>query len=477
VRRNRTSIAANPVLIGAATTLVVVVAVFLAYNANNGLPFVPTYELKADVPSAANLVKGNEVRIGGARVGVVDKIAPLRHPNGAVTALLTMKLETRLDPLPKDSSLIIRPRSALGLKFVEITEGARKTADGKPTPGFKAGDIVPLANARPRPVEIDQVFNVFNLPTRRAAQTNLYEFGNALAGRGVALNGAIEALNPLLTNLVPVMRNLSAPGTRLQDLFANIGRTAAIVAPAAETQAQLFGNLDVTFTALAGVARPFIQDAISEGPSTLDVATASLRRQRPFLANSEGLFRELRPGAAALRVAAPTLADALRIGTPTLIRSQALSRRLVPLARAIETFANEPLVPLGVRRLTQLANSLNPTLANLAPAQTVCNYVTLWFRNVSSLLSEGDANGTWQRFIIIATPQGPNNEGGPSSAPANGPSLDNHLHVNPYPNAAAPGQTKECEAANENYIAGQTIIGNVPGNQGTNTEHTTASLR
>ena len=57
-RRGSASIAANPVLIGAATTLVVIVAVFLAYNANNGLPFVPSYTLKAQVPSAANLVKG-----------------------------------------------------------------------------------------------------------------------------------------------------------------------------------------------------------------------------------------------------------------------------------------------------------------------------------------------------------------------------------------------------------------------------------
>ena len=48
MRRGGASIAANPVLIGAATTLVVVVAVFLAYNANNGLPFVPTYALKAE---------------------------------------------------------------------------------------------------------------------------------------------------------------------------------------------------------------------------------------------------------------------------------------------------------------------------------------------------------------------------------------------------------------------------------------------
>ena len=70
---------------------------------------------------------------------------------------------------------------------------------------------------------------------------------------------------------------------------------------------------------------------------------------------------------------------------------------------------------LGIDGLTDVVRTLNPTLQYLAPAQLQCNYVTLWFRNVSSLLSEGDKNGTWQRFIIIATPQGPNNEGGPSS--------------------------------------------------------------
>jgi hypothetical protein len=43
-RRGATAIASNPVLVGVATTLVIVVAVFLAYNANEGLPFVPTYD-------------------------------------------------------------------------------------------------------------------------------------------------------------------------------------------------------------------------------------------------------------------------------------------------------------------------------------------------------------------------------------------------------------------------------------------------
>ena len=39
--RAASSVFANPVLVGAVTVLVVIVAVFLSYNANNGLPFVP----------------------------------------------------------------------------------------------------------------------------------------------------------------------------------------------------------------------------------------------------------------------------------------------------------------------------------------------------------------------------------------------------------------------------------------------------
>ena len=472
-RRGASSIAANPVLIGAATTLVTIVAVFLAYNANNGLPFVPVYELKADVPSANNLVKGNEVRIGGARVGVVSEIKPRHHKDGSVTALLTLKLQTNIKPLPKDSTLIIRPRSALGLKYVEITLGKRKTPDGKDAPSFQEGATVPLQNATPTPVEIDQVFNIFDEPTRRANQTNLLEFGNAFAGRGASLNEALTVFPSLLQNLYKVTRNLSAPETNLRNFFRSLGATAGEVAPVAEQQASLFVNLDTTFRALAEVARPFIQDTISEGPATLDTAIRVFPFQRTFLANSEGLFRELRPGIRALRRAAPDLAAALKVGTPTLIRSQILNLRLIPLFQALDRFANDPQVPLGVRELTQLANSLNPTLAFLTPAQTVCNYASLWFRNVSNLLSEGDVNGTWQRFIVVVAPSGPNNEGGPASAPANGPSADNHLHANPYPNTAAPGQLKECEAAREKYTPGQTILTNPPGNQGTDHEQTT----
>jgi len=363
--------------------------------------------------------------------------------------------------------VIVRPRSALGLKYVQITRG-------RSSRGFEDGATIPVRQATPAPVELDEVLNTFDDRTRQAGRTNIDEFGTAFAGRGADLNRAIEAFNPLLRNLVPVMQNLSDPRTRLSRTVRALGRTAGIVAPVAETQASLVRNLDTTFAALAGVATP-LQQSIRGGPPALDAATRALPQTRPFLANTEGLFADLRPGVRALRTAAPTLADALEIGTPALKRSEQLSARLEPAFLSIERLADDPLVALGVRDLTNTARILNPTLATLTPVQTVCNYITLWFRNVGSLLSEGGSNGTTQRFIILAAPQGPNNAGGPSSAPANGPNRDNFLHTNPYPNTASPGRPKECEAGNETFAVGRQAIGNVPGNQGTLHDRTTRS--
>src|SRR3712207_8723656 len=86
---------------------------------------------------------------------------------------------------------------------------------------------------------------------------------------------------------------------RSRRFFAELGDAAAIVAPAAETQAELFVNLDTTFRALRAVARPYIQDSISGRRPVLDTAIRTLAVQAPFLQDTEGLFRELQPGAAA----------------------------------------------------------------------------------------------------------------------------------------------------------------------------------
>jgi virulence factor Mce-like protein len=477
-RRSRAALTASPVLVGAVTVLVTIVAVFLSYNANTGLPFVPTYDLKANLPNASQLVEGFDVRIGGARVGQVAKIEPKQREDGTAYAQVTLKLDKEIEPLPADSSLLVRPRSALGLKYLQVVPGSGQA-------GFKAGATIPISQSS-EPVEFDDLFNMFDDKARVGSRNSLDGFGTGFAGRGRDLNTAISELRPLLDDLEPVARNLSDPRTRLGRFFKALADTATEVAPVAEEQGQLFANLDTTFTALSSIARPFLQETISEGPPSEELAIREFPKQRPFIRNNAAFFRELRPGVATLPHSAPILADAFEAGTDVLPRTRTLNADLADTFQTLASFSEDPLVRAGVNQLTRLSSSLRPTLNFLTPVQTTCNYATLFFRNAGSSLSEGDQLGNWQRFTIIPTtpvaydPLDPydarNNEIGLSSAPANGDTPESHLHSNPYPNTAAPGQPKECEAGNERFkppsgpnLINKTIVGNPPGNQSAKT--------
>jgi virulence factor Mce-like protein len=469
-RPNQGAIAANPVLIGAATALIVVVAVFLSYNANNGLPFVPTYELDANVPNAAGLIRNNEVRIGGARVGTVSKITAIKGPNGAVGARLHLKLDKKVEPLPADSRLRIRPRSPLGLKYVEITRGHSKV-------GLEPLSTIPMSHTG-TPIEIDDFFNMFDEPTRAGSRTNLDEFGNAFAGRGPALNEFFGKLDPLVRKLEPAMRNLMDPRTRWARFFPSLEQAAREVLPVADQQGQVFVGLDQTFSALDG-ARDSIQAAISGGPPALDVATRELPAQARFVRDSADLFHRFRPAFAHLAAASVQLAPAFRVGEPALRRAPALNERLVGTEKDLQGFGTDTRVTGGITRLGETAHLLEDPLRFIAPAQTQCNYMALFFSNLASALSEADQVGTFLRAGILALPQQAGSEAGPAATPANGPPLpanataiqqslsdDSFLHSNPYPNTASPGQSPaECEAANEKYLPGRMILGNAPGDQ------------
>jgi phospholipid/cholesterol/gamma-HCH transport system substrate-binding protein len=457
--RNRSGlqgVASSPILVGAVTVLVVLVAVFLAYNANNGLPFVSTYNLTAQLPNADALVKGNEVRIGGVRVGVVKEVKPVQLDNGKIAANLSLSLDKNVEPLPVDSTMIIRPKSALGLKYLQIVPGSSSK-------GFVAGETIPASSARPEPVDIDQFFDMFDEKTRDAIRRNQAGFGNALAGRGPQINGAIGALRQLVEHGQPVLRDIVAPSTNFAGFWRALENLSATVAPVAETQASLFAALDRTFAAFARVSRPFIQETIVKGPSALDTANADLPVLRPFLHDSQRFFTALKPGAHALAETSPTIAAALHAGVPVLNASPAFNAQIVPTADALLAFQTSPGVFNGLDLLIDTNNVLDPAIKFIAPAQTTCNYLTLAVSNVASASGESNGVGNWLDFIAFEPPSGPNSESGPASAPANGPDPANHLHFNPYPYTASPGQPESCMAGNEHYKSGQTVIGNPPG--------------
>lgn len=458
-------LASNPILVGAVTVLVVIVAVFLAYNANNGLPFVSTYDLKAQVPNADALVKGNEVRVGGVRVGIVRSVVPVQLENGEVAAELDLKLDKSVEPLPVDSTIAIRPKSALGLKFLQLSPGDSKDY-------FEAGDTIPVSATTEEPVDIDEFFNMFDEKTREAIRQNLAGFGNALAGRGPQLNEAIGALRRTAENGQPVLQTLVAPSTDFAGFWRALAALSATVAPVAEQQASMFVALDATFGAFARVSRPYIQETIEKSPGTLDTVNADLPAINPFFKSSERFFAALQPGARALGEYSPVIAESLHAGIPALNASPVLNNQLQPTAEALVDFQEATGVFTGLNLFVDTNRILKPALTFIAPAEWKCRYLTFTFKNLANANNQGNSLGKWLNFISFEPPPGPNAESGPSSVPANGPDefVGNHLHFNPFPQTGAPGQPNGCEAGNEKYIKGQTVIGNAPEVWGTTTE-------
>jgi virulence factor Mce-like protein len=475
-RRRSTSLAGSPLLIGAVTTLIVVVAVFLSYNANNGLPFVPTYNIKVALPEGSGLQPSNQVRIGGTRVGLIGSLTPHQDPStGRVTAIANLHLEKKVEPLPADTKAIVLSVSAIGLKYLELEKGTSSKT-------IKAGGEIPVSQAT-EPVDIDQLFNMFDEKTRTAIQQNTNSFGDGLAGRGLEINEAIATLKPLVTRAIPVLHNLASPETDLRAFFPALERVSEQAAPVAQQQAALYVDQDTFFKAWAGVAKS-LEEATVGGPPALEQAIFSLPNQAKFTEETTEFMRLLRPSAKTLTTVAEPLGHAFAVGAVNLKAATALNTRLAESSQALQRFAQNPVVTAGLEDFTQTLQFGNPVLAGLAPEQAYCNYLTLAFRNVAALESENIGVGTLARAGIVLAPTGPNNEGFPSSQPANGPSTErafggktiidnNHVHLNPYPNVAGPGQPRLCEAGNEKYEVGKLVDGNTAaGNSFTNRELT-----
>ena len=394
MRRGTRQLGASPVLVGAVTLLVAIVAVFISYSANNGLPFVPTYQLKAELPNGSKLVKGNEVRAGGFRVGIVNDITSERKTvdgTEKAIAVLDLRLDKKIEPLSVDSTISVRPRSALGLKYVELIPGRSKKT-------YQDGDTIPLSRASQNAPELEDVLSAFPPQTRDDARRALEGFGDAIAGRGPAINTTIGELEPFIRYLLPVARNLSSPRTELRNFFPSLGRAAAQAAPVADVQARWIAEMATTFAAISRDPNA-LRETIEETPPTLSAATESFRVQTPFLARFAAVSRDLQPGTALLPHTLPLVNAALSAGVPAFRETPELSRRAEDLFRAAAHLGDNPNTLLALKDLRTAVRVTKPAIKFVAPYQTVCNYLVYFFNPLGTHQSAAVAGGTTERIL------------------------------------------------------------------------------
>ena len=312
---------------------------------------------------------------------------------------------------------------------------------------------------------------MFDEETRVAIGANTTGFGDAFAGRGESINTAIGAFRPLLRDIVPVAQNLASPETNLRRFFGELGDAAAIVAPAAEAQAELFVNLDTTFARAArGVA------ALHPGLDHRRRARARHRdRDAADPAAVPAQHRGPVPRApAGRRRAAPVRADdrrRARGGHPHAAAHAAVQPPARVAARRAADFAEDPQVPRGLHATTATLESLDPDAGvhhpgpdrlqlpdAVVPQRLVAAQRRRPQRHLAALHHRRHAAGPEQRGRAGVRARR-------TGRPRRTTSTPTRIRTRPRP-----GQPRECEAGNEPYARGRTVLANVPGTQQARTE-------
>lgn len=453
-RRAALSIFEDPVLLGTITIVVIALAVYLSYIAENGLPFLPTYQVAVQVANADELAKNADVRIGGARVGQILTITPepptraWPHPY----ARLWLALDPSVGPLAADTHYRIRLSSVLGGKYLELIPGQRRYGT-IPDGGTLALSSNPAQTHELPFVDLDTAMGAWGPATARALRASLTQYGDLLAGRGSALNDTIAASAELLAPLQRLLGVLVAPQNDLPELLTGAAQTTSALASVAPRFTELLGNAATTLAALQGSQ---LGAAIAQTPATESVASNVLARSLPTLTEAASITAALRGASALLAPAAAKLDAVVRAGTPIWSPVPVLARRLRSALATVQTLARDPasratFQALGSNDLATFGASsfvgLGAILRAIAPAQFACNAAGLWLRNFSSGLSEGDASGAWLRAMPLSDPN--------QSEQAATPAPDLHLNYYPIEDAT------QCQAGNEGYT-GRQLIGNPP---------------
>ena len=451
-RRPGSSVVANPVLVGAVCVLVVTVAVFLSYNANQGLPFVPTTQLTAMVPEGGNLLPGNDVKEGGARIGIVSEMKPFRQPDGTVVAQVVMKLDKSAGEIPVDSTIVIRPRSLVGLKYVDLTRGTSEDS-------IPDGGVIPVEQSRV-PNELDDLQSMYDEPTRKGIQDVLQGAGDALAFRGVSLNETIGMAPRFLSHLTPVFATLGAPSTNLGRFVRELGDAARVIAPVADRYAHGFEAGASAFEAWSRYPDR-VEETVRQSRPTLDAGIESLRVQRPFLVDMTSFARSLRRATDVMPRTLDPIESSLAAGIPIQERSVQLNSDLEGVLDALDALMTDERTGYAFRAVDDLTGILHPLVRFVGPYITVCNYFNYSFTHVGEHVSEPDPTGTSQRTLLNQAPR-PRNPTDPSLGsigarrPVNGEDVVSgqkaNLHTNLYTAAIDTAGNADCESGQRGYL-------------------------
>ena len=340
---------------------VVVLAAILMFGGGS-------YRVTAQFQNAGQLVKGNEVRIGGAKVGTVEEIDV--SSDGLAEVTFTVDDEDYA-PLRAGTEAVVKLGSLSGIanRYIDLQLGPDEGDD------IEDGGRIDADHTRAA-VELDQVFDIFDPATRDSLQDVVAGSATAVRDRGGELRRGIHYLNPALSTGATLFAQLGRDDRLLRRFLVD---TSDLVTALAKRRRSLRGsvaNLGATFTAL-GRQKDALAESVERLPpflrranSTFVDLRAALDDVDPLVAAAKPVARRLQPFLSQARLFArdggPTIRDLSRT-----ISAPGSTNDLIELIRSFPPLAQSALDPARVNGAVRRAAFPETDTALRAVAPTI----------------------------------------------------------------------------------------------------------
>ena len=373
----------------AALAALVVAAVLVAVLLLGGSD-TTTYKVRFQ--NAGQLVKADEVQIGGRRVGTIEAIK-LTSDNQAE---VDIAVDHEFVPLREGTRATIRQTSLSGVanRYIALSPGpnnAHALDAGAALTADKTTDIV----------DLDQLFNTFDPKTRKALQQVIHGSATQFKGRGDAANQAAEYFNPALSTTRQLIDEVNRDSATLSRFLVDGARATSTLADKSQTLTELVSNANQAAQGIADENTAF-SETLARLPTTLRRGNSTFVNLRATLGDLDELVAVSKPNTKRLAPMLRELRPLLERAVPTIRDLRTAIRRPGPDNDLVELTRKQP-------RLQQVASpALQNTTKALRRSTPVLDFIRPyapdlvgWLRDFGQTSSNYDANGHYARVQPI----------------------------------------------------------------------------
>ncbi|MFI4989610.1 MAG: MlaD family protein [Solirubrobacterales bacterium] len=300
----------RPLAVGALAIVVLVVAYIVFAGGGGG-----TYKL--EMKEGFQLVRGDQVQVGGVPVGTVTSI-DLTHD---FKALVTIHVDSSLTPLHAGTTAQVRvpSLSSVANRYVALSLGPNNA------PALSSGATLP-ASATKDVTDLDQLFNTFNPATRKGLQQFIQGTAEQYVGQGKSLGQAIEYFAPSFNATDHIFAELVRDQSTFTSFLVETAKAVSTIGARKDQLSSLVENANTTFTAI-GAEQQNLAQGVKELPVTLRQGGRTFAELPSTLGALKRLVDASKPTVKPLTTLFTSLKPLLDTATPVVKNfSQAFSR-------------------------------------------------------------------------------------------------------------------------------------------------------